>query len=74
MAGEDSDKHPSGSKDRIIDEREFKMGGGIDLDAFLSGDDLSSAKGPAAEGASPTDATAGELPEPTLEEVEDEAV
>ena len=74
MAGEDSGKHSSGNKDRIIDEREFKMGGGIDLDAFLSGDDLSSAKGPATEGASPTDATAGALPEPKVEEVEDEAI
>ncbi len=74
MAEDDSDKRSSGTKDRIIDEREFKMGGGIDLDAFLSVDGLSSAKGPAKAGASPTDATAGELPEPKVEEIEDEAV
>ena len=35
------------------------MGGGIDLNAFMTTDDLVSAKRPALPGASPTDATAG---------------
>jgi len=68
---EDDDAHPA--KDRIIDSRNFEMGGGIDLGAFLSDDSLESAKKPARVGSSPTDATAGALSETSPSEEIDEA-
>ena len=71
--GQDDDA-PSPAKDRIIDSRNFEMGGGIDLGAFLSDESLESAKKPVREGSSPTDATAGALPEPTPSEEIDEAI
>jgi len=59
MAGDDDDDAETPSKDRIIDSRAFQMGGGIDLDAFITSEDLASAKRPALPGGSPTDAVAG---------------
>ena len=47
------------SKDRVIDSRSFQLGGGVDLDAFMSPDAFAEAKRPALPGGSPTDATAG---------------
>ena len=72
---EDKDgvENPS-SKDRVIDSRSFQLGGGVDLDAFISTDALAEAKRPALPGGSPTDATAGgEIAEPILED-EDDAI
>ena len=74
MADEQGEDKAPPAKDRIIDDRTFQMGGGIDLDAFLSDDSLTAAKRPARIGASPTDATAGALPEPEVSEDEDVAV
>ena len=51
-------REPS-SKDRVIDSRSFQLGGGVDLDAFMSPDAFAEAKRPALPGGSPTDATAG---------------
>jgi hypothetical protein len=74
MAGEEEGEQPLPEKDRIIDNRTFKMGGGISLDAFISTDGLADAKRPALPGASPTDATAGEAPEVEVNEIEDVAI
>ena len=43
------------SKDRVIDSRSFQLGGGVDLDAFMSPDAFAEAKRPALPGGSPTD-------------------
>jgi len=59
MAGDEDEDSESPSEDRIIDSRAFQMGGGIDLNAFMTTDDLAAAKRPALPGSSPTDATAG---------------
>ena len=59
MAGDEEEDSDAPSEDRIIDSRAFQMGGGIDLNAFMTTDDLASAKRPALPGGSPTDATAG---------------
>ena len=39
MAGDEDDDVEAPSDDRIIDSRAFQMGGGIDLDAFMTSDD-----------------------------------
>ena len=57
--GEDNDPSTS-SEDRLIDSKAFQLGGGIDLGAFISSEDLSQAKRPALPGGSPTDATEGD--------------
>ena len=62
MAGDDDDDVETPSEDRIIDSRAFQMGGGIDLDAFMTPEDLATAKRPALPGGSPTDAVAGTSP------------
>ncbi|MDG1524843.1 MAG: hypothetical protein P8Q90_02080, partial [Candidatus Thalassarchaeaceae archaeon] len=62
MAGDEHEDDESPSEDRIIDSRAFQMGGGIDLDAFMTPGDLAAAKRPALPGGSPTDATAGMKP------------
>jgi len=54
---DDEDTQPS-SEDRVIDSQRFQLGGGIDLGAFMTNDDIDSAKRPALPGGSPTDATA----------------
>ena len=74
MAEEEEATKPSSTKDRVIDSRAFQLGGGVDLDAFISTDALAEAKRPALPGGSPTDATAGgEIAEPFLED-EDDAI
>ena len=77
MAEDDDEDDQQSSEDRIIDSRAFQMGGGIDLDAFMTSDDLSSAKRPALPGGSPTDATQGsptpdQNPDPSVDS--DEAI
>ena len=77
MAEDDDEDDQQSSEDRIIDSRAFQMGGGIDLDAFMTSDDLSSAKRPALPGGSPTDATEGsptpdQNPDPSVDS--DEAI
>ncbi|MCS5535466.1 MAG: hypothetical protein NZ802_06395, partial [Candidatus Poseidoniales archaeon] len=62
MAEDEDEGDQSSSEDRIIDSRTFQMGGGVDLDAFMSPEDLVDAKRPALPGGSPTDATAGGSP------------
>ena len=62
MAGDEDDDVEDPSEDRIIDSRAFQMGGGVDLDAFMTPDDLATAKRPALPGGSPTDAVAGSRP------------
>ena len=47
--GEDNDP-PTSSEDRLIDSKAFQLGGGIDLDAFMTSEDLSKAKRPALPG------------------------
>lgn len=74
MAGDAEDPTAPQRRDRVLDERSFKMGGGVDLDAFLGAPDLAAGKRPALPGASPTDATAGEAPALPLETEEDLAV
>ena len=59
MAEDEEGVEKPSAKDRVIDSRSFQLGGGIDLDAFLSPDVLAEAKRPALPGGSPTDATAG---------------
>ncbi|MBD13563.1 MAG: hypothetical protein CMJ72_00180, partial [Planctomycetaceae bacterium] len=59
MAEDEEGAEKPSAKDRVIDSRSFQLGGGIDLDAFLSPDVLAEAKRPALPGGSPTDATAG---------------
>ena len=74
MAEDEEATKPSSTKDRVIDSRAFQLGGGVDLDAFISSEALAAAKRPALPGGSPTDATAGgEIPEPFLED-EDTAI
>lgn len=63
MAEDEEEETEASSEDRILDSRAFQMGGGIDLDAFMTPDDLTTAKRPALPGGSPTDATAGEGPD-----------
>ena len=65
--GEDNDPSTP-SEDRLIDSKAFQLGGGIDLDAFISSEDISKAKRPALPGGSPTDATEGS----NIHESEDE--
>ena len=70
-AGDDT---PS-AKDRVIDSRSFQLGGGVDLDAFISPEALAEAKRPALPGGSPTDATAGSAyPKQSEDENEDAAI
>ncbi len=71
--GGDKDTESS-SEDRIIDSRAFQLGGGIDLDAFISPDALTDAKRPALPGGSPTDATAGESVEEEDANIHDAAI
>tara|TARA_B110000438_G_scaffold288472_1_gene321972 strand:+ start:4403 stop:8461 length:4059 start_codon:yes stop_codon:yes gene_type:complete len=59
MAEDEDEDTESPSEDKIIDSRTFQMGGGVDLGAFMTPDDLATAKRPALSGGSPTDATAG---------------
>ena len=59
MAEDEGGGNEPPSKDRVIDSRSFQLGGGIDLDAFISSEALADAKRPALPGGSPTDATAG---------------
>ena len=74
MAEDEEATKPSSTKDRVIDSRAFQLGGGVDLDAFISSEALAEAKRPALPGGSPTDATAGgEIPESFLED-EDAAI
>jgi len=63
MAEDEDEDEESPSEDRIIDSKAFQMGGGVDLDAFMTPEDLSTAKRPALMGGSPTDATAGSKPD-----------
>ncbi len=63
MAEDEDEDDQSPSEDRIIDSKAFQMGGGVDLDAFMTPEDLSTAKRPALPGGSPTDATAGSKPD-----------
>ena len=63
MAEDEDEDDESPSEDRIIDSKAFQMGGGVDLDAFMTPEDLSTAKRPALPGGSPTDATAGSKPD-----------
>ncbi|MDE0707550.1 MAG: hypothetical protein OSB33_01235, partial [Candidatus Poseidoniales archaeon] len=76
MAEDEDEDTESPSEDRIIDSRTFQMGGGIDLGAFMTSDDLATAKRPALSGGSPTDATAGSDMnyEQSKVEVSDEAI
>ena len=59
MAEEEEGVKKPSAKDKVIDSRSFQLGGGVDLDAFLSPGALAEAKRPALPGGSPTDATAG---------------
>ncbi|MEE2746924.1 MAG: hypothetical protein VX473_00450 [Candidatus Thermoplasmatota archaeon] len=74
MAEDADEDTQSPSEDRIIDSRAFQLGGGIDLDAFISPEGLADAKRPALPGASPTDATAGEIVEESDDEIHDAAI
>jgi len=74
MAEDDNEDTQSPSEDRIIDSRAFQLGGGIDLDAFISSDDFAEAKRPALPGGSPTDATAGTQEKIVVDENKDDAI
>ena len=74
MAEDDNEDTQSSSEDRIIDSRAFQLGGGVDLGAFISSDDLAEAKRPALPGGSPTDATAGTQEKVVVDENQDDAI
>ncbi|MBJ84135.1 MAG: hypothetical protein CMB52_01275 [Euryarchaeota archaeon] len=75
MAEDEEGDKKSSAKDRVIDSRSFQLGGGIDLDAFISPENFADAKRPALPGGSPTDATAGSEHDSTLiDENQDAAI
>ena len=57
-------------RDRVIDNRAFQMGGGVNLDAFLDSDAMAKVAAPASAGASPTDRTLP-LPEQSEDDVDE---
>ena len=57
-------------RDRVIDNRAFQMGGGVNLDAFLDSDAMAKVAAPASAGASPTDRTLP-LPEQSTDDVDE---
>lgn len=63
-AGRVMAERPDTGGDRVIDERRFQLGGGIDLSAFMVGDDAAAAETAGAPATPPAIATPPALPAP----------
>ena len=66
MASDEEEGQSPSRKDRVIDDKTFQMGGGIDFSGFIDEETLSNVPKPVREGASPTDATIPPSPEKEL--------
>ncbi len=66
MASDEEEGQSPSRKDRVIDDKTFQMGGGIDFSGFIDEETLSKVPKPVREGSSPTDATIPALPEKDL--------